>query len=234
MIHVFQEIFEKALARLSLHVTTYVPPLIVAATILAGAFLLATVVRWLILRAVKGAGLDRFLSESGLSSMLNRSGRLRAASLVAGIAYWTIVAIGILTALDVFDTTLTSRIIEATVFSIPKLVTAGAILLAGFWLAQYLSRSTLVWAVNEGMPLARRLAIAVRIVVMFVAVVVAADALDFAERVFLAAFVILVGSAALAAAIAVGLSLRESLSRYLAPGREQPEEEKERSLWSHL
>jgi hypothetical protein len=183
---------------------------------------------------VKGAGLDRFLSESGLSSMLNRSGRLRAASLVAGIAYWTIVAIGILTALDVFDTTLTSRIIEATVFSIPKLVTAGAILLAGFWLAQYLSRSTLVWAVNEGMPLARRLAIAVRIVVMFVAVVVAADALDFAERVFLAAFVILVGSAALAAAIAVGLSLRESLSRYLAPGREQPEEEKERSLWSHL
>jgi hypothetical protein len=234
MIHVFQEIFEKTLARLSLHVTTYVPPLIVAATILAGAFLLATVVRWLILRAVKGAGLDRFLSESGLSSMLNRSGRLRAASLVAGIAYWTIVAIGILTALDVFDTTLTSRIIEATVFSIPKLVTAGAILLAGFWLAQYLSRSTLVWAVNEGMPLARRLAIAVRIVVMFVAVVVAADALDFAERVFLAAFVILVGSAALAAAIAVGLSLRESLSRYLAPGREQPEEEKERSLWSHL
>jgi hypothetical protein len=234
MIQVFQEIFEKALARLSLHVTTYMPPLLVAVTILAGAFLLATVVRWLILKAVKGAALERFLSESGLSSMLYRSGGLRAASLVAGVAYWTIVAVGVLTALDVFDTNLTSRIIEATVFSIPKLVTAGAILLAGFWLAQYLGRSTLVWAVNEGMPMARRLAIAVRIVVMFVAVVVAADALDFAERVFLAAFVILVGSAALAASLAVGFSLRDSLKRYLAPDREQPAPERERSLWSHL
>jgi hypothetical protein len=234
MIQVFQEIFEKALARLSLHVTTYMPPLLVAVTILAGAFLLATVVRWLILKAVKGAALERFLSESGLSSMLYRSGRLRAASLVAGVAYWTIVAVGVLTALDVFDTNLTSRIIEATVFSIPKLVTAGAILLAGFWLAQYLGRSTLVWAVNEGMPMARRLAIAVRIVVMFVAVVVAADALDFAERVFLAAFVILVGSAALAASLAVGFSLRDSLKRYLSPDREQATPEHERSLWSHL
>ncbi len=234
MIHVLQEIFEKTLARLAQHLITYIPPLIVAATMVFGAFLLATVLRWMILKVVKAAALDRFLRESGLSSILDRSGRLRGASLVANVCYWAILVVGFLTALDVFDTTLTTRIVETTVFSIPRLVAAGAILLAGFWLAQYLSRSTLIWGVNEGMPAARRLAMAVRILVLFVTVVVAADALDFATRVFFTAFVILMGAAALAASIAVGFSLRGSLEKYLSPRSEEPVEQDGRSVWHHL
>ncbi len=131
MIRVLQEIFEKTLARLGQHLTTYVPPLIVALVILLVAYLVARVVRWLILRAVKGISLDRFLRESGLSSMLDPSGRLRAASVAAGAAYWVLLGMGLLTALDVFDTKLTSQIIESTVFLFSKLLTAAAILVAG-------------------------------------------------------------------------------------------------------
>jgi hypothetical protein len=153
--------------------------------------------------------------------------------LLAGAAYWITLGIGFLTALDVFDTTLTSRIVEGTVFAIPRLLTAGAILLAGFWLSRYLGRSALVWAVNEGVPFARRVATGVRVVVIFVALVVAADTLGFAERVFLAAFVILVGAVALAASIAGGLTLRSVLERSLSSKHESAEQE-ERSLWNHL
>ena len=98
MIRMVQEIFEKALERLGQHLTTFVPPLLVAVVILLGAFLLAKVVRWLILKAVKGIALDRFLRETGLSSMLDRSGRVRGASVVAGVAYWSILGMGLLTA----------------------------------------------------------------------------------------------------------------------------------------
>jgi hypothetical protein len=233
MMNVLQQIFERTIARLSSHLTTFVPPLIVATAILLTAFLLASIVRWLVLKAVKGVALDRFLRDSGLSSMFDRSGRLRAASLVGGAAYWGILAVGFLTALDVFDTTLTSQIVQATVFAVPKLLTAGLILLAGVWLAQYLSRSMLVWAVNEGLPMARRMAMVVRVMVVFVAVVVAADMLDFAENVFLAAFVIAVGAAALSAGVAFGLSLRNPLHRYFDEQRTRAEEP-ERSLWHHL
>jgi hypothetical protein len=206
----------------------------VAATVLGGAYVLATVVRWTILKVVKGVTLDRFLSDSGLSSIFNHSGRLRGATVLAGTCYWTILVIGFLTAVDVFDTTLTSRIVEATVFAIPKLVTAGAILLAGFWLAKYLGRSTLVWAVNEEIRMARRLAMAVRIVVVFVAVVVAADALEFARPVFFAAFVIVLAAAALAAGIAGGLALSRYFEERLSRGREDPSDREERALWNHL
>jgi hypothetical protein len=234
MIQVLQEIFEKTLARLSQHLVTYIPPLIVAAVILMVAFLLATVLRWVIVKVIKGASLDKFFRDTGLASVMDRSGHFRAASMIAGVAFWVILGIGFLTALDVFDTTLTSRMIESTVFAIPKLVTAGVILLAGFWLSRYLGRSMLVWAVNEGVPSARRLATVVKVIILFVAVVVAAETLGFAERVFFAAFVIFIGAAALAAGIAGGLTLKSLLDRSLNERTHEPVEEPEKSLWSHL
>lgn len=233
MIATLQQIMERALERLVLIITTYLPPLLAGLTIFLGAFLIAKFVRWVLTRMIKAAGVDRFLAQSGLSSMLDRSGRLRAARLVSGTAYWAIILVGLLTALSAFNTSLTSRMIEGVVFLFPKLVAAGVILLAGAWLGQYLGRSTLVWAVNEGIPYARRVAAAVRMVIVFVSVVVAADYLDFARSVFLAAFVLLVGGAVLAASIALGIGAHGAVERHLEKAR--PEEEREeKSLWNHL
>jgi spore coat protein U-like protein len=116
---------------------------------------------------------------------------------------------------------------------IPKLVIAGLIILAGVWLSQYLARCTVVWAFNENLPYPRRLALAVRLIVMFVAVVVAADHLDFARNVFLASFIILAGGLVLTTSLAVGLSASRGLGRYLEE-RDKTSNESERSLWSHL
>jgi hypothetical protein len=91
----------------------------------------------------------------------------------------------------------------------------------------------LVWAVNEGFPSPRRLAAVVRILIMFVAVVVAADQLNFARSAFLAAFIIFVGGAVLAASLTIGLA-PGGVQRFLEEKREQAGESGERSLWSHL
>ena len=98
---------------------------------------------------------------------------------------------------------------------------------------EYLGRSMLVWAVNEGLPSPRRLGAVVRILIMFVAVVVAADQLNFASSVFLSAFIIFVGGAVLAASVAIGLG-HGGLRWFLDEKREQTTESEERSLWSHL
>jgi hypothetical protein len=181
----------------------------------------------------KVSGFEQFLAQSGLSSMLGRSGRLRAARLVAMTVFWAILLTGALTALSAFDTNLTSRIIETVVFLLPKLVTAGAILLAGAWLGQYVGRSILVWACNEGVPYPRALATTVRLFVVFVSVVVAAEHLDFARTVFLAAFIMLLGGMTLAASIAVGIGAHDAVKRHVRDA-EQPAERQERSLWNHL
>jgi hypothetical protein len=234
MIRTLQDVLDKVLDTIAFHLTTYVPPLVVALLILALFWLFAKGVRWTLTKAIKGTGIDRFLSDSGLSSMFDSAGRLHGQPLIAGAAYWLILAGGFLVAINVFGTNLTSRMVEATVFLFPKAVTAGLILLVGAWLAQYLGRSVLVWASNEELPAPRRLAAGTRVVTMFVAVVVSSDLLDFAPRVFFAAFIILVGGAVLAASLALGLGGRDAVRRYLQQRAERREEEGEKSLWSHL
>jgi hypothetical protein len=176
---------------------------------------------------------DRFLRRTGVAYMIDGAGRLRATRIVAESAYWVILVAGFLTGLSVFDTDLTTQMIQTFVLLLPKLVLAGLILLGGVWLSQYLGRSMLVWAVNENLPSPRKLAGTIRIVVLFVAVVVAAEYLDFASNVFLAAFIILIGGAALAASLALGLGGRDAARRFFEDRRAE-EESQARSLWNHL
>jgi len=235
MLETLQNVLDRVLDTMSFHLFTYVPPLVVALLVVVLFWAVAKAVRWTLAKAIKGTGIDRFLSDSGLRSMFDSAGRLHGTPLVAGAAYWLILGGGILVALNVFNTNLTTRMVEAAVFLFPKAVTAGFILLLGAWLAQYLGRSVLVWASNEDLPGPRRLASVTRVITMFVAVVVAAEVLDFAPRVFFAAFILLVGGAVLAASLAVGLGGRDAVKRYLHERAERRSEERgEKSLWSHL
>lgn len=234
MIETMQQVLEGVLARLKYQATTYLPSLVAALIILLGAYIAALLARWVLNRIFKGISVDRFLRRTGLAFMLDRSGRLRATRLVSESVYWLILLGGFLTGLSVFNTDLTTQITQSFVFLLPKLVVAGLILLAGVWLSQFLGRSTLVWAVNEGVPSPRKLAGAVRVAIMFVAVVVAADQLNFARSVFLAAFIILMGGAVFAASLALGLGGRDSARRYFQEQSEAKEERGERSLWNHL
>jgi hypothetical protein len=233
MVQTLQKVLENMLDHLYKIVTTYLPSLLAAVIVFVAAYLMATVARWLLYRIFKGPAIDRFLRQSGLAFVLDPSGRLRATRLVAETVYWGLLLSGFLLGLSVFDTNITSQIIESLVFLMPKVIIAGLILLGGTWLGQYLGRAMLVWAVNEGIPGARRLSMLVRVVVIFVAVVVAADQLDFARSVFLAAFVILVGGGALTASLAIGLS-RDGLRRLLEVQKDRESGDHERSLWNHL
>jgi hypothetical protein len=226
-------VFKGVVDRLHFHATTYLPSLIAAAIVILGAYMAAAIGRGIVYRIFKGAAIDRFMRQSGIAFMIDPSGRLRATRIVAETLYWTVLIAGFLAGLSVFGTDLTSQLIQSFVLMIPKLVVAGFIILAGTWLSQYLARCTVVWAFNENLPHPRRLAVAVRLVVLFVAVVVAADHLDFARNVFLASFIILVGGLVLTTSLAVGLGASGGLRRYLDE-RKKTESEPDRSLWSHL
>jgi len=228
-----KNVLENTLDRLYKIVTGYLPSLLAAAIVLLAAYLMALAARWVLNRIFKGPAIDKFLRQSGLAFVIDPSGRLRATRLVAETAYWCFLVCGILLGLSVFDTNLTTQMIEGFVLLLPKLVLAGLIVLGGAWLGQYLGRSMLVWAVNENIPSARRLSVLVRVVVVFAAVVIAADQLDFARSVFLAAFIILVGGGVLCASLIVGLS-GGGLRRLLGERNQPDGHDQERSLWDHL
>ena len=234
MVETMRKVLQAVLERLYKYVTIYLPSLLAALILFLAAFVTAVFARWLLYRIFKGPTIDRFLRRSGVAFMLDPSGRLRATRIVAEGVYWGLLLAGFLIGLSVFDTDITTQVIQKLVFLMPKIVVAGLILLGGIALGQYLGRGMLVWAVNEDFPFPRRLAMLVRIVIMFVAVVVAADQLEFARNVFLAAFIILVGGGVLTVSLAVGLGAGGGFRRYFEEKRHKSEETSERSLWNHL
>lgn len=235
MIRTLEQLLEGVVGGIVTQLNNLLPPLIVAVFLFAVFFVAAVLVRWFLTKAVKGARMDRFLKEMGLSNMLADRGDVHTTPLVAGAAFWMILLVGALIGLSLFNTQLTTRMVEATVFLFPKLVTAGLIMLAGAWLAQFLSRSVLVWTHNEELPAPRRWAAATKVMVMFSAVVAASEVLGFAPHVFFAAFVMVGSGAVLAASLAMGLGGRDAVRRYLE-SREAAklDREDEKSLWNHL
>lgn len=234
MIQLFQSVVRETIQRISHQFSTYAPGLLAGILIVLVAYVLALLTRWLLSRIFKGIAFDRFLRQSGLLSMVNRSGSIRAVEIVASAAFWLILLGGVLTGVSAFDTEITSKITETVVFLSPKLLAAAAILVAGFWLGQYLGSHFLVWAVNEVIPSARRLAVAVRVLVVFISIAVAADYLNFARNVFLAAFILIVGGIVLAASLALGLHGKEVLHRRLHEKPDKSQEEEEMPIWRHL
>jgi len=233
MIRALQEILTRAGETLWEQTVLFVPALLAALVILGVAWGLAWAARWASLRLFKVAALDNFLADSGLRSMMGRAGRAPGARLVASSLYVLILLGGALTALSVFNTRLTGQMVDGVASLLPRLLTAAAILLAGFWVARFLARETLVWASNEELPHPRRWAAAVRIGVSFAAVVAGSEVLNFAPQVFLAAFIITGGGAALAASLALGMGTRDAV-RHALTQRQGMKEESERALWSHL
>ena len=236
MIQAFHGIVRGAFERLSDQVGTGLPPLLAALVILLVSLAFAMLARWLVTRIFKGIELDRWLLRSGFAAMIDPEGTVRASRVAAQGAFWLVMLIGGLTALNVFGTELTTRIVENIVFLLPRLVGAAIILMAGLWLGPYLGRSALVWAVNEDLPAPRKIAAGVRALVTFAAVVVAADTLNFAPMVFISAFVLILAAAALAAGLAIGLGARDAVRRHFEQRAERgrTDEMEERSLWHHL
>lgn len=234
MIATFQQIFEQFVARLSAQVTAFVPPLLVAMVVFGVAWIVAAGLRWLLTHAFKGHRVDSFLQKTGIAPMLDRSGRLRASPVAGHAVYYGVLLIGLLSALSVFDTRLTTEIVDGVVHLLPKILAAGAILLGGAWLAQYLGRGALLWASNEGFPWARRFCAFVRVVVVFVSIVVASDVLAFARTVFLSAFLIFASGAVLALCLVLALNSHDVYQWFTSAHRQEGGEGRERSLWSHL
>lgn len=234
MLNGLSQIFEGVLDRLHSQATTVLPALLAAGIIFLTAFIIAVLVRALIYRIFKGLTIDRFLRQTGVAYVMDRGGGFRATRIVAEGAYIAILLTGFLAGLSAFNNQLADQIIQGFVLLLPKLVVAAIIIIGGVWASQYFGRSLLVWAVNEGLPAPRRLAAMCRVMIVFISIVVAADQMDFAPRVFLASFIILVGGFVLAAAIALGTSMAGEVRRFFRGEEERSDRVAERSLWSQL
>jgi len=188
----------------------FVPRLMAASIIFAGGFIIALLVRRLVLRALQWLNIDRLSVQSGASQLLRTADMPTADVLIAKIFFWLVWLGFIVSAVDTLQFGPFQGLVEEFFRFVPRFLVALFVLALGFLAGNFLWRATLLASVNAGVPGARLLSGALRILVIAIGVVMALEQLGLATSVVLTAFAISFGALMLGLAIAFGLGGRDA------------------------
>jgi hypothetical protein len=193
----------------------FVPRLVAATIIFAGGLLIAYVVRQAIRRLLAWLRFDRLSHRTGASELLRIAELPPAEILAAQIVFW-IVWIGfIVSAVDTLQFKPFQGLVGEFFRLVPRFLVALLVLSLGFLVGNFLWRATLLGSVNAGLPGARLLSGALRMLVIAIGAVMALDQLGLASTVVLTAFAITFGALMLGLAIAFGLGGRDAARQLL-------------------
>ena len=191
----------------------FLPGVLVSLTVILVAFIVALVVRVLVVRGLRGLDFDRRAQQVGLAAFTMWPASASPSLTVARVAYWTILILGFLASLTALNATIPSQLALSVFAYVPRLLAALLILVAGILVARFLARSVLIGAVNMQIGSARLLSLAVKWVILLVTPAMALDQLGIGQRIVPLAFGILFGGVVLAASLALGLGAKDAVSR---------------------
>jgi hypothetical protein len=209
------QIFRRATTQIADQIANFLPGLLVSLVLILATFVLALLAHTLLVRALRGLDFDRRTEQWGLAALVGWSASTSPSQSVARVVYWTILILGLLVSLTTLNATIPSRLALSVFEYVPHLIAALMILFVGAVTARFLARSALIGAVNMKIRSARLLSLAVKWLVLLVAVAMALDHLSIGRTVLLLAFGILFGGIVFAAALAIGLGARDLVGRTL-------------------
>jgi hypothetical protein len=204
--------FNKFLAK----VITFVPNLLAMITILIIGFLIAWIIKILLLRFLKAIQFDKVSERWGLTHILSKGGMTYSpVNLLSGFFYWVIVLITLILGINALEVAATQNFIARFFNYLPNLFAAVIILAIGYLIAIFLSQATLIAAVNAQIDSARLLSRVVRWFIIILSLTMALYQLGIAENVIIVAFTVIFGGIVLALAIAFGWGGREMAKDFL-------------------
>jgi hypothetical protein len=193
----------------------FVPRLVAASIIFAGGFFVALFIRRVVQRVLASLGVDRLSLRIGASEMLRQADMPTAEVLIAKIVFWLVWIGFIVSAVDTLQFGPFQGLVVEFFRFVPRFLIALLVLAIGFLVGNFLWRATLLASVNAGLPGARLLSGALRVLVIAIGVVMALEQLGLATAVVLTAFAITFGALMLGLAIAFGLGGQDAAKQLL-------------------
>ncbi len=209
------EILNQAVVRMIRGVAEFLPGVIALVVIMVLSVLIAWVLRAMLRRSLRGFQLDQRLEQWGFTGLADWSPARSPTLLIASVAYWAIILLGLLVGLSALDANLTSVLVMRLFAYVPNVFAAFIILFVGVFIARFLARGVLISAVNMQIHSARLLSLGVKWLVMVLTGAMTLEHLGIGGQIVRLAFGILFGGIVLALSLAVGLGSKEMVTRSL-------------------
>jgi small-conductance mechanosensitive channel len=220
---------EQVYSNLVQMIAEFLPRFLVMLIIIAIGLLVAFVLKY-ILRALLGlTKLDRVSEEAGASRVLRMAHLPPMTELLGRSIFWVTWIGFILVGLSVLGVAGLQEQISRLFRFLPEVFVAILILFLGAVIANFLSRTALLAAVNAGHPSPKILSWSIRFVIWILAISMTLEELGVARQTVISAFSIIFGASMLGLAIAFGLGgqdlARKCLERYLGDTKKEKDKE---------
>jgi small-conductance mechanosensitive channel len=210
-------------------IAEFLPRFLAMLIIIAIGLLVAFVLKY-ILRALLGlTKLDRVSEEAGASRVLRMAHLPSMTELLSRSIFWVMWIAFILVGLSVLGVAGFQEQISRLFRFLPEVFVAILILFLGAVIANFLSRTALLAAVNAGHHSAKILSWSIRFAIWILAISMTLEELGLARQTVISAFSIIFGASMLGLAIAFGLGgqdlARKFLERYLGGTKKEKDKE---------
>lgn len=226
-----------SLVMLGKEVVVRLPNLLAMVIILVAGLLIAWGSGYVIERLLRIVGLDHMCNRLGMNDALARGGvKANPSHIVGRAVYWAVMAFAVIAGLQALNLQPINQLAQALLAYIPRLLTAGVILGAGYLLSNFVSQAVLIAAVNAALPPARFVAACSRWGIQMVAVAMALEQLGIAQHIVVVGFGIAFGGVVLAGALAFGLGARDLAKEFLERqvGRNEKLQQQQQDDLTHL
>jgi hypothetical protein len=207
------------------------PKVLLAIVILIVGWLLAKLVRLVVVKALRAINFNVLTEKAGLDGFLRQGGGETDTTGVLGLlVYWLIILTALLVASNTVGLTAVTDLIGRIVLFVPRVIVAVIILAFGAYFARFIGMTVTAYCKNLDMPDSVLLGrLAMYAIVAFV-VMIAIDHLGLGDIIRQTFLIILIGIA-LALALAFGLGgqkrAAEFLERWSRRGRDEEHNERD-------
>jgi hypothetical protein len=200
-------------------ISSYFPQVLGALGILVVGWLVAIILRKITGKTLRALGLDVISERTGMTDVLQRGSiRKRPSELIGTGIYWLILFSALVATFNTLGLNMASMLLQSIVTYIPHLLIALLLLSLGFFASRYIDTLVTATATAVDLPAPHAWGRVAQSLILFMAGIMALGELDISTQIFSFSFLVLLGVAGIAAAVAFGLGTR-SVVEQLAAGQ---------------
>jgi hypothetical protein len=200
----------------------FAPNLLAMLTIFIGGIIVARIIRMALRKLLTAVKFDSWSDRMGFTVMM-RKGDLwsRPSETVSQVVFWFLVIVTIMVGLNAVQVDAIDALVAQFFLYLPRIFSAILILVIGYIIAGFLSRTMLIALVNSGMRQARVLSESVRLLILVFILAMALEQLNLAPNIVVAAFSVMFGGIVIALAIAFGVGGIQAARRIIERSAEK-------------
>jgi hypothetical protein len=194
----------------------FLPKLALAVVVLIAGWMLAKLARFTIVRALRAINFNVLTERAGMDGFLRQGGVQSDTTEIFGmLIYWLVILAALVIAFNSLGLTYITDLLRQVVLFVPKVIVALLILAFGAYFARFVGGTVMTYCRNVGIQDGELLGNLAQYAIMTFVVLIALEQVEVGGEIVRLSFLIILGGAVFALALAFGLGSQAKVAQLL-------------------